>query len=297
MSIVEHMQFFETGLYPAIQHLLGEAVLDWPATHCVAADPRGRETRVVPRDAVPQLMNHIRFELQNETGRRRWGRGTFAMHLLQDTGAETFDWANEDGAASSLTNFFDEARILPNAPELGLWYVDVGLRISSKLGRCVQWKTETHPLVFQRALGISRATTKRIIGIGSRRYRTHLVSQLTAVGGFSLVPSTGYSGETGAVFVPAYSTDKYIVYNDDDSENAKLLTMEEVMGSELRKSELRISTVDSLLNVYQEARKDQSSVAQLKVRVPYRFAATALLDFDRAILRDCLCLFSRDEWW
>lgn len=298
--MAERSSWYENGLRPAIAHLLGQVVQEWPATY-QTEEIRARKSgggyswgsRIIQRDVVGDLMERIRLELlmsNDEEG--DWGLDAFVLHTIRGVKDGTFHQADPLSAAHYLEDFLLGARIVEDASTRGEWFIDVGIQISSEVSRCVQWRTATHRHVVQQALRISDANAERITQINSSKYQRDPSSHLTAVSGFRIMPGVRAEGDFRAVYIQAYTTDKAVVYNPDGNHYAKFLTTAEALDSKHP-----TPTINGIHDIYDKAREDNASSARLEVRVPFRFATEVLLEFDPDVLRNCLCLFSREEWW
>lgn len=300
MTEAQRASWYENGLRPAVEFLLGPVAAEWPATY-QTEEIRARRnggghawgTKIIQRDITDQLMERIRLELLlSDSDDLDWALDAFVMHTIRGVKHGTFHRADAHSATYYLAELFADAQLVEDAPERGEWFIDVGIQISSDLEQCVQWRTATHRLVVQQALGISDTNAERVTQINSSKYYRDLASHLTAVSGFRVVPGVRAAGEFEAAYIQAYTTDKSVVYNVDGFHHAKFLTTREALGP-IHPTK----TIEGIHAIYEKARDVNASSARLEVRVPYRFATQALLEFDPAVLRNCLCLFPREEWW
>lgn len=212
------------------------------------------------------------------------------MHTIQGIKHATMHQADPLSARHYLAEFFHNTQLMDNTPQLGDWYIDVGIQIISDRQECLQWITVTHHLVAQQALHISDFHTERITQINSSKYSRDLASHLTSISGFHIVPGAQVEGEFQAKYLQAYTTDKSIVYNTDSSHHAKFLTTREALGCiQLTK------TINGIHDIYNKARDVNASSACLEARVPYQFTTLALLEFDPTIIHSCLCSFTHEE--
>lgn len=300
----ERAFWYENGLRPAIFTLLGARIAsEWPATYSTeqtrAHNNRGGfswTTKVIPKDAVFQLADGIRTELDAnpfvDEDQVAWARDFFFLHTIRGTKHSSFHRIDDISPEFYLQEFLREAQLSPLVPDMGDWYIDVGIEISSDDGECLQWTTAAHYLVIREALRIPEHHAVRISDISSSKYARDPVSHLTAISGFRVVPGVRAQGRYEASYIQAYTTDKAIVYNREGRHHAKFITFKEAMGVD---QPHRI--IEGLYHIYDEARGANGSNARLEVRVPFAFATTALTEFDGDVFRDCLCSFAREEWW
>ncbi|KAF9443967.1 hypothetical protein P691DRAFT_631072, partial [Macrolepiota fuliginosa MF-IS2] len=296
--------WYEHGIRPAIRRLLGEAIVsEWPATYNSerrrAEKNRGGyswSTKIIERETVLRLAEQIRRELLDDPLLDEsdfvWAQGFFVMHTIRGVKHGNFHRADLASAEYYFEAFIKEANLLSDAGARGDWYVDVGIEISSNRSHCLQWMTDAHHHIVQQALRIPEQHAQRITQINSSKYSRDLASHLTAISGFRITPGRQAEGPFKAVYLQAYTTDKSVVYNPEGSHHAKFLSSKEALG-QVQPSK----TIDALYELYDEAKKMNFSKARLEVRVPYRFATQILLEFDPNVLRNCLCVFTRKEWW
>ncbi|KAG6874617.1 hypothetical protein C0992_007261 [Termitomyces sp. T32_za158] len=203
-------------------------------------------------------------------------------------------WHQPDANSADLAfhRFLHDSRLPPDLFTVGEWYVDVGIEISSNDGACLQWLTDTHNLVVQQALVIDEHHAARVTDLGSSKYSRDTVSHLTAVSGFRIVPGVLAQGIYACKYLQAYTTDKSIVYNNDDGHHAKFLTTREAMAVDQP-----TPTISGLHTIYDRATRYNGSNARLEARVPLQWATSVLLELNPAILKRSLCIFTRKEWW
>lgn len=174
--LTEHERaiWYENGFRPAIVTLLGQNITsEWPARYSMeqfrAQRTRGGfawGTKLIPKDVVDQLANRIRVELdvnpfipENETA---WARDFFILHTIRGTKHSSYHRVNVESAEYYLYEFVQDSQLSSQVPEVGVWYINVGIEISSDQGECLQWMTATHYDVIQQALHISDAHAQRI---------------------------------------------------------------------------------------------------------------------------------------
>ena len=305
-QLTEHQRSFwyENGFRPAIVSLLGQNIAsEWPAKYSTeefrAKKTRGGfawSTKLIPSDVVGDLADRIRTELgQNPLiadDDVTWARDFFFLHTIRGTKHSTFHHVDTPSAEHYLEDFLQRAQLSDEIGREGDWYIDVGIEISSEHGECLQWSTPTHYEVVQQALRISTRNAERISDINSSKYTRDPVSHLTAISGFRVVPGFRGQGMYEAAYIQAYTTDKAVLYHPEGRHHSKFITIKEAM-----KVEHPSKTIEGIYSIYDEARTANSSNARLEVRVPYKFATQVLIEFDPDVLKDCLCSFSRQEWW
>ncbi|GLB36947.1 hypothetical protein LshimejAT787_0312340 [Lyophyllum shimeji] len=234
-------------------------------------------TRMIPKEDVDNLAHCIREKLQERFGDPfidqndvAWATDFFILHTIRGTKHTTLHHLDRASADYYLTEFLHDARLSAEVPEIGEWYIDVGIQISSERHECLQWMTGGHSTMLQEALHIPAHHADRISSINSSKYSRDPVSHLTA----------------------AYTTDKTVTANTEGRHHAKYLTTDEAMGQQQP-----TRTIDGLYTLYQEAQTANSSSARLEVRVPLEFGSQVLLEFDHNRISTCLCAFPRDDWW
>ncbi|GLB45961.1 hypothetical protein LshimejAT787_4400010 [Lyophyllum shimeji] len=248
---------------------------------------------------VDNLAHCIREKLQERFGDPfidqndvAWATDFFILHTIRGTKHTTLHHLDRASADYYLTEFLHDARLSAEVPEIGEWYIDVGIQISSERHECLQWMTGGHSTMLQEALHIPAHHADRISSINSSKYSRDPVSHLTAVSGFRVSPGLRARGRYEAVYVQAYTTDKTVTANTEGRHHAKYLTTDEAMGQQQP-----TRTIDGLYTLYQEAQTANSSSARLEVRVPLEFGSQVLLEFDHNRISTCLCAFPRDDWW
>ncbi|KAG6871947.1 hypothetical protein C0995_014638, partial [Termitomyces sp. Mi166 len=301
----ERAIWYDLGLRPAILELLGENLAqEWPASYETeeirARRVRGGHswsTKIIPEDIVPRLADKIRSHLTLynnglDTEEHEWASNFLILHTIRGTKGMTWHQPDPRSADEAFQRFLRSSRLTRDVFTIGEWYIDVAIEISSDEGACLQWLTSTHNLVVQQALLIDDYNAARITDLGSSKYSRDMVSHLTAISGFRIAPGPAAEGFFRVKYLQAYTTDKAIVYNVDSGHHAKFLTVREAMDIEQP-----TPTISGLHTIYDRATMHNGSNARLELRVPFEFAAHALLEFDPAIIKRCLCIFSRKEWW
>ncbi|KAG6852703.1 hypothetical protein C0991_009719 [Blastosporella zonata] len=255
----ERAIWYERGMRPAIASLLGHHVAsEWPAT-LEAEEIRARQA----------------------PGGLAWGRKTIPKEIL-----------DEESARYQLKKFLHDAHLTRDIITTGDWYIDVAIEIVGEQGDCLQWLTSTHnevvrqDEVVRQALRIEPETAQKITSLTSSKYARDLASHLTAISGFRIVPGALASGPFQAKYIQAYTTDKAA------ADHAKFLTTKNALATDQPASQ-----ISDVFTLFEAARSNNTPNARLKMRVPLEFATRALLEFDVPLLKGCMGVFPRHEWW
>jgi hypothetical protein len=223
-----------------------------------------------------------------------WASTFFVMHTIRGVKHGYLHSPTFFDGIHHLDKLFADAGLSPQAHNNGMWWIDVGIEISSNEGLCLQWMTSSHWKVVQHALDIRERDAKRITSVGSGKYSRDLSSHLTAISGFRVTPGSRAAGHFEAAYIQAYTTDKTVVYNPEGIHHAKFLSAKDALGSDQPSKSL-----DGIHTIYEAARRDNGSNARLEVRVPYVSATNILIDLGDSVelFRESLCSFTRDTWW
>lgn len=214
------------------------------------------------------------------------------MHTIRGVKHGNFHHVDVVSAQLFLDELMEDSQLSYEVPNIGEWYIDVAIQISDDRQGCLQWITSAHYAVIEQAMRITHEHAERISDINSSKYSRDHASHLTAISGFRATPGVQAEGPFEVAYIQAYTTDKSVVYNIDGAHHAKFLTLAEAMGT------IQPPTmVNGLYDIYAAALRANSSSARVEVRVPFAFATAVLVEFDPLVLRDCLCSFTREEWW
>ncbi|KAG6864738.1 hypothetical protein C0991_007445 [Blastosporella zonata] len=299
----ERAIWYERGMRPAIASLLGDHIAsEWPAT-LEAEEVRARQargnfawgTKMIPADAVVDLADRIRRHLHysNLTAEdREWSTTFFILHTIRGAKSISHHQVDEESSRHLLDKFLNDAHISRDIRTIGDWYIDVAVEIISDQGDCLQWLTSTHNEVVRQALRIGPERAERITSLTSSKYSRDSISHLTAVSGFRIVPGSLATGPFEAKYIQAYTTDKAVTANHDGIHHGKFVTTKNAMVKEQPASQ-----ISGMFTIYEAARTNNASKARLEMRVPFEFATRALLEFDAPLLKQCLGVFSPQEWW
>ncbi|KAJ3555369.1 hypothetical protein NP233_g12227 [Leucocoprinus birnbaumii] len=301
--------WYERAFRPAIAALLGDHIAsEWPPTFAAeklraAKNRKGpipnetmASTRLIPQEAVGHLADAIRRELTYDVfiddEDREWVSDFFFIHTIRGVKDANRHRVDPQLAEMAVERFTNMSHLVHNHHLKGLWYVDIGIEISSPLGRCLQWSTAGHCSVVEEVLHISTAHADRITTLSSSKYSRDLVSHLSDVSGFRIVPGPQAQGPFQAAYVQAYTTDKTLTSNREGQHFVKFIERKDALG--LKQPPTMIS---SLHDIYTQAQEKNSSKARLEVRVPWAHGKYVLTEFNPAIIENALYSFTREEWW
>jgi hypothetical protein len=286
LSREEEESFYELGLRPSIARLLPDSVSDWPVTYNSARKCSGDiylQKKIVDSWVLRLLPDSIRSELAKNGV--RWAEDLFFSHNIRGTEHGTRHRCNVKSAQAALIDYLLDARIPLEATYEGIWWIDVGLEITSDDDACLQWRTSSHLQVVKEVLQIPERQAKRVTSFGSSTYARDMVSHLTAVSGCRIEPGVEAQGPFQAAYIEMYTTDK-------GKHHRKAMTIKTAMSRTQPPS-----FIEWLVNLYTKNVDDDSSKARIKVRVPLDLARTALLGLDIGTVRGGLLSFTRSEWW
>jgi hypothetical protein len=292
----EQRTFYELGFRPAVLEILGPSAADWPPDYeSEMFRARGHNgqlsfvTKVLPGWLVNQLGEKIREHLsENDVS---WGDGLVFLHQIRGVKNSSQHTPRREASKTSLeewlqANSLDEQDLL-----LGEWWVDVGLQISSGIGECLAWRTDSHFHLVEEVLQISTYHAHRITAISSSKYARDMTSHLTEVSGCRISPGARAEGPFSVKYLQLYTTDKSLTYRQDNGHHGKYLTCRDVLAGKAE------GYCQNLYNVYIAAIKDNFSLARVEVRVPLRHATEVLLDLRREAICRWLVSFPRVVWW
>jgi len=296
LSRDEHQIFYEKGLRPAIQELLGDLSAEWPATYNDEMfRARGRngqlsfQTKVVSAWHVPFLSALLRHHL--DLNNVSWAKGLVFLHQIRGVKHSSFHSFNSDSATKALHMFVRANNLNYAIFSSGSWWFDVGIEIRSQAKNCLSWRTDSHFHLVQDALKINPNAASRITSLGSSKYTRDLVSHIPLVSGCRIEPGSQASGPYDIAYFQTYSTDKSLIYRQDQGHSGKFITCIDVLKGK------GTNYIESLYNLYANAITDNNSHARLEVRVPLSHANTVLLDLDHNLLGNSLVSFPPVIWW
>ncbi|GLB33116.1 hypothetical protein LshimejAT787_0100010 [Lyophyllum shimeji] len=297
LSQDEQRIFYEQGLRPAMEELLGDKAAEWPATYDDEMfRARGKDgrlaltTKMFPEWLVDQLGDQIRASLQDHGC--SWGTGLVFLHQVRGVKHSSSHSVDAECAQRALQDFIEENNLdLTSLQSSGEWWIDVGLEIASGEGNCLAWRTDSHYHVVKRALDITSDVAHRITSVGSSKYTRDMSSHLPAVSGCRISPGPRARGPFEVQYMQAYTTEKALIYRPDRGHFGKFITCADVLNGKAMKF------IDDLYELYRNAIDTNCSLARIEVRVPLRHGAAVLLDLDEELLRESLVSFSRSVWW
>jgi hypothetical protein len=302
LTVRERAFWYENALRPAIHDILGPAVAsEWPPSY-ESEEIRARNqsgthswgTRLIPSWAVPLITVCARQAIARNDSidpeDSLWAKDFFVMHIVRGVKHTTIHDPWE--APEFLQQVFENANLCSSAHVDGRWWVDVGLEISSDQEDCLQWLTSSHRHMVHHTLGVSKDRAARSTRVSHGPYYRDLSSHLTDVSGFRLTLNKKSGGNTGAVYMQMYTTDKAAVHNHDSRHHAKFVSSSQALGTDQPPQ-----IINGLHTIYEQARDTSSSKARLEVRVPYQHAGSILVEIDQDLLRQSLCAFNRETWW
>ncbi|KAJ3565620.1 hypothetical protein NP233_g7516 [Leucocoprinus birnbaumii] len=301
--------WYERAFRPAIAALLGDHIAsEWPPTFAAeklrAAKSKKRakpneeiaSTRLIPQEAVGHLADTIRRELTYDVfiddEDREWVSDFFFIHTIRGVKDANRHRVDPQLAGMAAERFTNMSHLVHNHHLRGEWYIDIGIEISSPLGQCLQWSTAGHCSVVEEVLHISTAHATRITTLSSSKYSRDLVSHLSGVSGFRIVPGPQAQGPFQAAYIQAYTTDKTLTSNREGQYFAKFIEGKDALGLKQPPT-----TISSLHDIYTQAQEKNSSKARLEVRVPWDCGRYVLTEFNPAIFVNALYSFTREEWW
>ena len=247
---------------------------------------------MLPRGVLPDFGDTLRYFLE-ENG-VAWGIDLFFLHQVRGMKATTEHHMDTRSATAALKAFLFESSIPERSMAMGIWYIDVGLEISSLEGMCLLWRTDSHSHVVGHVTGISEHHANRITELGSQQYARDLSSHLLDVSGCRITPGRQGEGQYEVSYLQMYSTDKSLTYNPEGIYFSKAMLCVEAIGK-LQPP----SFTKSLYDLYRNASLsgNSSASARVEVRVPIRHATTALTNLTYELVQRSLVAFSNESWW
>jgi len=295
----EQEKFYERGLRPTIEALAPEKSAEWPVTYRDELTRARRRTghfsmqgKMVPRNILPGFGDALRHFL--EVNGVAWGSDLFFLHQVRGMKATTEHHMDPQSARASLHEFLFENSIPEASTQEGIWYIDVGLEISSVEGMCLLWRTDSHSHVVQRVTGISEQHAIRITELGSQQYARDLSSHLLDVSGCRITPGRQGEGEFEVSYLQMYSTDKSLTYNPEGIYFSKAMLCVEAIGKVQPPS-----FTESLYHLYRNASlsRNSNAKARVEVRVPIQHATTVLNNLTYGLIQRSLVAFTNESWW
>ncbi|KAF9470974.1 hypothetical protein BDN70DRAFT_939291 [Pholiota conissans] len=293
LNQTELATFYEKGLRPAVESLTAISAAEWPPTYSAEMfRARGKngtlsfQTKTLSSWLAPSLGKRIRDTLV--TNNVSWARGLVFLHQIRGVKASNGHSLDLLAAEEAWSDLVLEHDI---APDAGDWWVDVGLEITSNLKKCLAWRTDSHFHVVKDVLKISEKNAARITRPGSSKYLRDMTSHLTSVSGCRISPGARAKGPYHVKYLQMYATDKSITYRPDGKNFGKFLKGDDIIKGKAD------DYCRNLYELYREAIGKNYAHARIEIRVPLKFAGSALIDISVALFRDALVIFDPVVWW
>lgn len=286
-------------MLPALQELLDHRGGNLPPDH-EAEMFRARKdngqlvlgSRLLPSWRIAEFGDCLRRHLSEREV--EWASNLVFLHQIRgvkDASGHHFDKQNAEAA---LDSFLDE-----NGLRLGMlqgeenWYIDVGFEVTSTQHQCFAWRTDHHATLARIMLRTTSQHAQRITTLGSSKYYRDPASHLIGASGFRITPGIRAQGPYEVQYIQAYLTDKSVVYTGggNSMNHSKYITPAQLLQGKGKRY------IGDLYHVYSESSQRNFSAARVEVRVPVKHACSTLLDFDWDKLRQCLLMFSQEDWW
>ncbi|KIM35225.1 hypothetical protein M413DRAFT_14650 [Hebeloma cylindrosporum] len=303
----EQRMFYEDGLLPAIAILSPVSSTEWSPSYDDLMFAARREngqlafhTKVVPPEVVADLADQIRANLEDNG--HRWGRGLVILHQIRGVKESTMHSVSYAAGDQAIIAFLrdhqllkeddDDTWTLTEAPNSS-WYVDTGLQVASKQGRCLQWRTDGQCDLVARVCRLPEHKAISVTTPGSKSYTRDMASHLPAVSGCRIVFSkrAQTQGEYATSYLQMYTTEKSLIYNPDKGHFGKYVTCEQILKGK------GDNFAENLFHLYLRAIRNNYSLARLEVRIPLEFATDVFQDFDRELIQSSLLSFDPNAWW
>lgn len=250
------------------------------------------QTKMLPSHVLRQFGVCLRSAL--EENNIEWADSLVFLHQVRGMKATTGHDLNVFSANNALREFLEENSISEECTREGIWYIDVGLEVSSVEGMCLLWRTDSHPHVVKHVTGISEQHANRITDLGSQQYARDLSSHLLDVSGCRITPGRQGEGRFQVSYLQLYSTDKSLTYNPEGIYFSKAMSCDEAIGKVQPPS-----FTTALFHLYRNASlsNNSNSNARVEVRVPLEHATAALIDFSDELIQRSLVAFTSNSWW
>jgi hypothetical protein len=295
----EQQIFYEHGLQPAIVSLCALPATEWPPTYndeMFHARRRNGQfsfgSKILGDWLVPRLGDAIRDAL-TANGHSSWATGMVFLHQIRGVKHATQHAANGPSSMEALRRFLDQAKLPWRLISInGIWFVDVGIEVSSHDYNCLAWRTDSHYHVVRKAIvGLNDTTVVRITRLGSSMYSRDIVSHLPAVSGCRIETATT-RGDRNIIYLQLYTTDRAIAYRPDQGHYGKFIEAADLLNFAKAKP-----WIENLCSLYNSAIDTTPAHARIEVRVGLHHAADALLNLNERLYRGSLISVPRDVWW
>ena len=218
-----------------------------------------------------------------------WHDGIIFLHQVRGVKSTTsHGFEDELTAEYALDKCLKSAGIDPERIEPTHSYVDVGIEVSSRHGRCLAWRLDSHHRFLQELLGLDDRAAHRLTALGSSKYNRDLTSLLTDIAGCRI---HDVFGPFLVEYLQLYQTDKGLTYRIDGFHTGKFVTAHDLLTTD------QTPYLRGLYDAYINAIETCTSNARAEVRVPYAEATKVFVGFDENIFPHYLISVSRSVWW
>lgn len=296
----EMANFYNYGLLPAIQTVLGSPAGEWPSSYTNemfrARDTTNGylkfQTKTIPHDAAAILAENIISALQSSPF-PHYADGLAILHQIR--GVKTsYKHDLEMPPGEALKNFLRSEHLsFERIKDSGEWWVDVGIEFADLGGQCLAWRTNAHTQIVEHVLNVETHIAKRITTPGSSKYHRDLTSHLTNVSGCRIEPGPRGQGRKKIEYLQLYTTDKSVLYHPvpELGKFGKFLTCTDIIENRWE------DFLKSLWSVYYHAIDNNTALARLEVRVGLKEAANILFDLDDDLIRRSLYVIPSEDFW
>jgi hypothetical protein len=239
---------------------------------------------------VPELGDAIRTALTNNGV--SWATGLVFLHQIRGVKHSTQHAPNPNSSVAALRQFLGQCKLSwRQIGREGTWFIDTAIEVSSSIGNCLAWRTDSHYNIIRKAVpGLDDDTAERITRLGSSKYARDIVSHLPAVSGCRVNTQTT-RGDRNIVYVQLYTTDKAHTYRPDQGHFGKFITPEDILKKKAP------AWISNLCMLYNNASDGGSAHARLEVRTELPHAVDALLDIEESVYRRSLISVPCEPWW
>ncbi|KAH6905677.1 hypothetical protein BKA70DRAFT_1225385 [Coprinopsis sp. MPI-PUGE-AT-0042] len=211
--------FYEHAMRPALLDALGPRAANIPPSFSQeqfrTRSSSGRlmiSGRQFPEDRIVHLGSDLRRHAA--AAGLDWAENLFFFHQIRGV-KDTVPHAPYL-AQQALDAFIEQAHLsrelLQN--QRTLWYLDIGLEISSRSGECLAWRTDAHANILMQAFGLDEENSKRLTSLGSRRYSRDTTTDLTQLSGFRIAHGQRGAGPFGILKNQITRTDQALTSTD-----------------------------------------------------------------------------------
>lgn len=292
--------FYNHGLRPAIESVVGLASDEWPANYANelfrAQNPITGQfsflTKTIAACDAGLLAGEIRRAFRR-TAHAHYAEGLVVLHQIRGT-KSSFKHDLEANPYERMNNFLSvEGLSLRNLLFTGKWWIDVGVEISDLEGRCLAWRTDAHTHITQQILEVEPTVAQRLTKPGSSKYSRDLTSHLTSISGCRIEPGVRGRGPHNISFLQLYTTDKSVLYHPipEYGKFGKFITCMDVLKGK------SASFLSKLWTLYFDAIQSNIALARMEVRLELSQAINVFFDLDPAFIRGCLYAVPSEDFW